>query len=304
MTLRDGIRALRMFARSHRLYRDTLRDGARAWRLLFSSSAVRFRARSGAEVSVPSIYWTMLPTVCRLLRDGATPAWEGEMLKVAYGELVLYAPPLDKSIGWTLREIFIDDAYGVSGLDLTGQTVLDVGAYIGDSTVAFALRGARVHAFEPVPLLQAYLSKNVAANGLSERVTVHGVGLSDRDEVLSVAVNLAGLAGATVQPVDRRPRTRADLRVQELKMVDANDYLARQGIVSADIVKLDCEGCEYRLLRDGALIESLRPRRLMMEYHRGGAPLYETLLRHGYRVNWPQRDGPMGYMDAIRETAT
>ena len=303
MTLRDGIRALRMFARSHRLYRETLQDAGHAWRLLVSSSAVRFRARSGAELSIPAKYWTMLPTACRLLKDGATPAWEGGMLKVAYRDVVLYAPPLDKSIGSTLREIFIDDAYGVAGADLTGQIVLDVGAYIGDSTVAFAARGARVHAFEPVPLLQVYLRKNVAANGLSERVTVHGVGLSDRDEVLAVAVNVAGLAGATVQPVDRQARARADLCVQELKMVDAADYLARQGIASADLVKLDCEGCEYRLLRDGALIESLRPRRLMMEYHQGGAPLYEMLVRHGYRVNWPQRDGPMGYLDATREAA-
>lgn len=300
MTMRDGLRALRMYARSRKLFREELQNPAGAWRLPLSSE-VRFRARSGREVIVPGRYWTMLPTVCRLLKDGAVPAWEGAMLKVSYGGLVLFAPPLDKSIGWTLREIFVDDAYRIAGADLRGQVVLDVGAYIGDSTLAFAARGARVHAFEPVPLLQAFLEKNVTANRFEDRVTLHRVGLSDREEVVTVSVNLAGLAGATVQPVEARPRARATLRVQELKMVDALAYLGERGIRSADIIKLDCEGCEYRLLRDGALLEALRPRRVMMEYHRGGEPLHQTLVRHGYRVTWPERAGPMGYMDAERE---
>lgn len=300
MSFRDHVRAARLYLKSFRLFRETLGDSAKALALPFAAR-MSFHPRSGAAaVEVPGACWTMLPTVCRLLASGAVPSWEDGMLKVRLGERVFYAPALDKSLGSLLQEIFVDDVYGLKQLDLAGKTVLDIGAYIGDSTVAFAARGAFVHAFEPVPMLQEFLERNIAANGLSERVRVHPVGLSERDEKIEIQVNVTGLAGSTVMAVDADARAATALAPQRLQMVNAFDYLAAAGIASADIVKLDCEGCEYALLRDGALLERLHPAHVMMEYHRGGAPLRDALAAHGYRVHWPDPQSAQGYMSARR----
>src|SRR5262249_38284056 len=158
-----------------------------------------------------------------------------------------YAPPLDKSIGQTLKEIFIDDVYGLGARSLAGETALDVGAFIGDSAVALASRGAFVHAFEPVPMIREFLVRNIEANGFKDRVRVHPVGLGEKDEKITLRLNTAGLAGATAKEVKKEAAYEEMQVEQELQIVNAFDYLRAEGITSAGVVKLDCEGHEYAL---------------------------------------------------------
>lgn len=298
MSLRDRARTVRVYLKSLPLFRGTFRDPAKALALPFAERMTFHPRRGPAAVAVPGGCWTMLPTVCRLLAQDAVPWWEDGMLKVRFGKFVFHAPPLDKSIGQTLKEVFLDDVYGLGTSDLGGQTALDVGAFIGDSTIALASRGAFVHAFEPVPLIREYLVRNVEANGFAERVRIHPVGLSDREERITLRLNTAGLAGATAKEVKKDAFYQRMLVEQELQMVNAFDYLRAAGIASADLIKLDCEGCEYGLLREGALLKALAPQRVMMEYHRGGEALRDVLAAHGYVVHWPEPGTPQGHMEA------
>src|SRR5690606_25613275 len=85
-------------------------------------------------------------------------------------------------------------------LELLGQmsqpVVLDVGANIGNHTLAFATRATAVHAFEPIPHLFEVLSANVARNGLRQ-VQVHNVALSDHDGTATINMVNAGNYGAS-----------------------------------------------------------------------------------------------------------
>lgn len=66
-----------------------------------------------------------------------------------------------------------------------GDLFVDVGANVGSYTVlASGATGARTLSFEPIAATFASLLRNVAANGLGERVTCHNLGLGARDEVL------------------------------------------------------------------------------------------------------------------------
>ncbi len=296
--LRHRIRAIRLYLGSYDMF-VTAFDNPSASLLLPFRDRVEFRPRGGgAPIAVPGACWTMLPTLCRLLGSGMVPSWEGAAIKVRYKDYQFLAPPLDKSIGWTLKEIFADDIYGFNSIDLTGHTALDVGAFIGDSTVALAARGAFVHAFEPVPLICEYLRRNVEINGLGNRVRIHPVGLARREERISVQVNVAGLAGSTARKSEWQPAKVQNAVKQELRMVNAFEYLRREGITSAQVVKLDCEGQEYELLQDGALLRALSPGMLTMEYHRGGEVLRDALVAAGYRVQWPDVGKVQGHMIA------
>jgi FkbM family methyltransferase len=75
-----------------------------------------------------------------------------------------------------LIERFEMDEY--ADLDVRGAVVVDVGAYIGDSTLYLLGRGARhVHAYEPFPQLAAVARENFARNGVADRVTLHTAGV-------------------------------------------------------------------------------------------------------------------------------
>lgn len=298
MSLRQRYRTLRLYYKSFRLFYRTLRDWPRAaWFPFFGCG--EFQPRHGERtLVVPRRYWFMLPTACRLISFGAWPEWRDGLMQVTLGNFRFVAAATEKSV-YILKEIFVDDVYRLEGTDLSGRVVLDVGANIGDSSVAFAARGARVHAFEPLLMLQPYLRENIALNGLEHLISLHPVGLSGRGETVKVLVNVSGTAAATAFG----GADRGDAVEQELPLVAALPYLKRHGITHADWLKLDCEGCEYELLADATLLDYLRPARIVMEYHRGGDELQAMLEDHGYRVERPEREHRVGYLYAARRDA-
>jgi len=71
---------------------------------------------------------------------------------------------------------------------------------------------------------------------------------------------------------------------QQIQLVDAVAYLQAHGVTRADIVKMNCEGCEYELIGDARLLRFLNPESLLVDYHHGSAPLHKVLAETGYSV--------------------
>lgn len=233
---------------------------------------------SERPIFVPPGHWTMLPTICRLLEIGAYPEWVQGRLEINFKKFSFIAPPLTKATAIYLRDIFINDVYQLSGLDFRGLTVVDIGAYIGDSSIAFASKGAKVHAFEPSPELLEFLQINIKNNNFQDQVIIHPVGLSNNEKVVSRGKRL-------------------------FHFVDALDYFQKHHIGPVDLLKLDCEGCEFDLLYNREFLKQLQPRRIVVEYHEGGGTdLSEWLADQGYDIDWPEPRGYVGYLYAERKT--
>lgn len=302
MSVRRRYRTFRLYYKSFGLFYRALRNWpAAAWLPFFGAGDFKPRA-GGTPVHVPRDLWTMLPMVSRLLLCGARPEWRDDALDVSFGALTFSAPPRDKSIGTSLREIFVEDVYRLRGSDLHGQTVIDVGANIGDSSLAFAQHGAMVHAFEPLPYLRVFLERNIANNRMQDKIIPHAVGLSNRDEELRVQISIASTSTstATAVPSAKGGRHPENGYLQDLKLVHAVPYFKSHGITRADVLKLDCEGCEYALFENSELLDYLKPQRIIMEYHRGGHELNSFLQQQGYEVVWSKDDSPVGYIHANR----
>jgi FkbM family methyltransferase len=120
------------------------------------------------------------------------------------------------------------------------DVVLDVGANCGATSVHLARLhpGARIHAVEPGGEAGALLEGNVAAY---PGVTVHRVGLGDRDEEVLLHLDPDDIGRSSTVGGGDGPTERITLR-------HAGRWAAENGIERIDILKVDVEGLEVEVL--------------------------------------------------------
>jgi FkbM family methyltransferase len=178
-----------------------------------------------------------------------------------------------------------DELSLLRALIVPGMSVLDVGAFIGTHTLAFASfcgsQGA-VTSFEPRREIFNVLAANVALNGYGN-VTVHNLGLAEKAFDLTLEAldlddgsNFGGLAleGAGMTPSAASYRTG----------VVTLDSLAPERV---DLIKLDVEGMEARVLAGAAAtIARCRPI-VFCECNdvEGGAELLAFCRANGYEMH-------------------
>ncbi len=277
MNLRSKVRQLRLYLKSKSLFSAHLATPSIAWRLPFlpGSTHVELTTTSGRTFRMLARHWPLLPSACRLQNIGATFEFLDDAKRIEVDGLILYSPLWSREEASYYREVLIDDAYQVKNRNLSGRTVVDVGAYVGDSAIAYARQGAFVHAFEPSIAFCGFIRRNLAANRLESNVRLHEVGLAEREE----------------EVISRNDR---------LILVEGVDYILEHLPRNIDILKLDCEGSEYHLLADTRFLGHLRPREIRMEYHRGASAIASHLREAGYSLKFYSDDNPVGLLYARR----
>jgi FkbM family methyltransferase len=190
-----------------------------------------------------------------------------------------------------------------SWLPVNDRIVVDIGAGIGDSSIYFALRGAKhVYGFEPFPQTFQMGLNNIASNGYSDVITVFnkGVGIGSKVNLdqnfkptnSSAISNHLSKTGVTVDLITLH---------EILKTINSDNV----------ILKMDCEGCEY----DSILTEDCNTLRkfsyIQMEYHKGYKNIKEKLETCGFTVTYEKpvrmksRDNGgylyLGYLRAQRQ---
>ena len=131
----------------------------------------------------------------------------------------------------------------------TGDTVLDIGAFIGTHTLAFAHRtGSRgtVYAFEPHPIYFGVLKKNVEQNALTN-VRLLNLAVSDNVGHLELpelnAEHSGNFGGAVVFKTSPAASNLASCCTIDVTTVD------QLGINTCNLIKIDAENMEINVLR-------------------------------------------------------
>lgn len=131
---------------------------------------------------------------------------------------------------------------------------LDVGANIGPVTLALSRmcpRG-RVYALEPAASNFAYLVANLAANGAGN-VSAERLALYDREGALDFTVSEDDPAGSHVPAGGGEATTRVEATTLDR-------FVAERRLDRLDLVKMDVEGSELRVLRGAsATLARFRP---------------------------------------------
>jgi FkbM family methyltransferase len=145
---------------------------------------------------------------------------------------------------------------------LPGETVLDVGAYDGDTSLAYAEcvgPEGRVHAFEPARENYDLLRRAIAQQPRGRRVRAHPVGCWSASGRL--ALRTEGRDPSQFQTASHGDQT--------INVVSIDDVVADQRIERVDWIKLDVEGAEHEVLLGAReTLRAHRPKLAICVYHR------------------------------------
>ena len=166
------------------------------------------------------------------------------------------------------------------------SVAIDIGAWIGPTTLFAAQLGERILAVEPDPGAFAMLEANVAANpGLASRVTLSSACIAPADGPLRMGSRSSQAGGDGASSL-----LYADSDVGwNVEGIHLDTACARHGVDRIDVLKIDVEGAE------SLLIPSIRDRLcadmptliLSMHPHFMRRPLTDTLAIAGILARYP-----------------
>ena len=153
--------------------------------------------------------------------------------------------------------IFIYGEY--KDLNVSGCTVIDVGANIGDSAIYFAENGAiRVLAIEPFPVIYNKLLENIQINGYQNLITPINAVVSGSKSILKLNDKLNSTGSSQAVEVNE------GVPIESLTLRDL------LGDIKGDVVlKMDCEGCEYDVFEEATQQEITPFKEIILEFYNG-----------------------------------
>ncbi|WP_405287727.1 FkbM family methyltransferase [Methanobrevibacter sp.] len=170
-----------------------------------------------------------------------------------------------------LEEFFTDDEWDM--VDFFGRHVIDIGGNIGDTSLFFAKKGAEVISFEPVKHLYDLSKENLKINTeYADKITLVNKGVGGKKGIL------------TIESPTVKDYTDNDQYIMEI--ISIQDILDEYDF-SPDILKMDCEGCEFEIIlkNDLSIFNDI-----IFEHHskitgKDYKLLIKTLENEGFKIN-------------------
>jgi len=178
-------------------------------------------------------------------------------LAINNGELVAIMPDGSTFLGryvdpHIFAETFFFDIHFID-FDLSGCLVVDIGAFVGDTAIYYARRGARVIAVEPVPTNYKALISNIDLNPGVERMIIPlNVAIAEKTGNTEISYNEGGYVdgGASIYVAKRSKATIRSYTLRDLLEHVRTEYGIGHEEFRCKILKMDCKGCEYYVINN------------------------------------------------------
>jgi len=174
------------------------------------------------------------------------------------------------------RDIILDDEYKISSFKNENiPNIVDVGANLGMFSIAarIAFKNAKIHAYEPNPNNIPVLGKH--AKEFNFKIYEEALGFeAGRGELIFTTANDTS---ARISNTDKGLTILSDL----------DTVINRFENRKIDLLKLDCEGAEFEILRNTKALKHVRF--LTMEYHlpiKGAETVLEDLFSTIHRLKF------------------
>ena len=186
-----------------------------------------------------------------------------------------------------LNEVFVNKDYGEA---YKGLRVLDIGGYRGETSLYFLLRGAKeVICIEPNPELVDKIKVHIEKAGLVDRFRLYpvAIGAADGESFLYITpeeINSALEDLVVGGIVTDSAHGYGQITKIQVPVWSLSRLLQETGWEEIDVVKLDCEGCEFHIFEATSEADLRRVKVWIMEVHGDGRKIAERLRSIGYEV--------------------
>lgn len=189
----------------------------------------------------------------------------------------------------SIGDVFVHNE--LENLSVENKKVLDIGANIGDSSIFFALNGAKeVIAIEPFPASFETLVKNIDENGFQDLITPRNYAVSCQRGSISLSRSI--LNSVSTMAKDQ-------FEGESIKTLTVKD-IVEEFSLSSFVLKIDCEGCEYEVIEsiEGLLWKEILE--IFIEYHDTSRNIPSILRKNGFDVNVKAKGEKIGLIHGIK----
>ncbi|BDR92689.1 FkbM family methyltransferase [Vulcanisaeta souniana] len=231
-----------------------------------SKSCIRVRCRSGGEVCINPVlyaqvvrYW-YFGFIKRVECDPGNNALiiNGLMVRLSFHDDYIDLGSVKfKHYYHPIAETFIDQVYSIAYVK--NRVVVDVGAFVGDSPIYFVLKGAKkVYAIEPHPGACREMIENIALNNMQDKIIPINAALGSKSDIVKIADVGIEMTISTYHGSISNGAT-------EVPMITLEQLIEDYG-AEPDVLKMDCEGCEFDvIMNDYEHVKLFRE--LLLEVH-------------------------------------
>jgi len=179
-----------------------------------------------------------------------------------------------------LGEVFINEVYNINVYD---RDVVDIGAFVGDSSIYFCAKGARrCIAVEPQPRAFKELLINIKLNLFSTKI------IPVNAYILTSSNDFIYTPHSIISPTHSANKEFVNDNIVPVQVTNLQNLINNYKINKHAILKLDCEGCEYELIKYNIELISDTFDQIIFEFHLNKEKLYEIirlLKNNGYKVD-------------------
>ena len=187
-------------------------------------------------------------------------------------------------------------------LNVQNKSVLDIGAFVGDSPIYFILKGAKkVYAIEPHPKAYKEMKKNIKLNNIDDKIIPINMGISYEKDYITIPKGKINIEGSLFKSEGD------NIKIPAGKL----SKIIEKYNIDTQVLKMDCEGCEYDIiLKDYDTIKEFDE--IGFEYHayNTGISINKLLnklckdfecniIRNWSDNDWPE--GKLGIIHCIRK---
>jgi len=142
-----------------------------------------------------------------------------------------------KHVYLSIYEVFDEEYYKF--LNVQNKSVLDIGAFVGDSAIYFILKGAKkVYAIEPHPDAYNEMIENIKLNNMEDKIIPINMGINYEKDYISIPTTVVNTQSTLLKSEGNEGKVPAS---------KLSDIIEKYNI-DAQILKMDCEGCEYDII--------------------------------------------------------